>query len=51
MMEKNMKKNIYIWYMKHFAIHQKLTQHCNSAILQLKKRERMFRKIRTQRKL
>ena len=26
-----------IWKLKHFVLHQKLTQHCKSAILQLKK--------------
>ena len=26
-------------YINHFAIHQKLTQHCKSTILQLKKKD------------
>ena len=30
-MEKNMKKYIYL---NHFAVHQKITQHCKSTILQ-----------------
>ena len=43
-MEKNKKKNIYIYiyifiYMNQFAVHQKLTQHCKSTILQLKKKQ------------
>ena len=42
-MEKNVKKDAYIYtciYVKlsHFAIQQKLTQHCKSTILQLKKK-------------
>ena len=33
-----MKKNMYIYVqLNHFAIHHKLTQHCKSTILQLKK--------------
>ena len=32
-MEKNLKKNIYI-YMNPFAVHQKLTQHRKSTVLQ-----------------
>ena len=32
-MEKNMKKNI---KKNHFAVYQKLTQHCKSTILQFK---------------
>ena len=37
-MEKIMKKEkkIYIYKLNHFAVHQKLTQHCKSTILQLK---------------
>ena len=32
---KNMKKNIYIYIKQnHFAVYQKLTQHCKSTILQ-----------------
>ena len=42
-MEKNMKKNVYIYmcvcvYLNHIAIHQQLTQHCKSTMLQLKKK-------------
>ena len=36
----NIYKNIYIIYihvsLNHFAVHQKLTQHCKSTVLQLK---------------
>ena len=33
-----MKKSIYIYKkLNHFAVHQKLTQHCKSTILQFKK--------------
>ena len=35
-MEKNLKKNVYI--LNHFVVYQKLTQHCKTTILQLKKR-------------
>ena len=38
-MEKNMKKNIYIYVyvqLSHFAAQQKLTQYCKSTMLQLK---------------
>ena len=44
---KNLKKNIYIYIydsqeyeknMNHFVVHQKLTQHCKSTILQFKKK-------------
>ena len=34
-MEKNLKKNLYVW-LNHFVVHLKLTQHCKSAVLQLK---------------
>ena len=38
-MEKNLKKNIYIYiYLSHFAIHLKVTQYYKSTILQLKKK-------------
>ena len=39
-MEKNTKKNIYIYIKKteSLAVHQKLTQNCKSTILQLKKK-------------
>ena len=38
-MEKNMKKNMYIYVLlNHFAVHQKVTQHCKSTILQFKKK-------------
>ena len=37
-MEKNMKKNIYV-YLNHFSVHQKLTQHCKSTALQWKKKK------------
>ena len=43
-MEKNMKKNMYYMhvyvcaYLNHTAIHQQLTQHCKSTMLQLKKK-------------
>ena len=34
-MEKNLKKIIYLSiYLKHFAVHLKLTQHCKSTIFQ-----------------
>ena len=39
-----MKQNVYVLqyiffiYQNHFAVHQKLTQHCKSAIPQFKKR-------------
>ena len=43
-MENNMKKDIYVYthiclymYINHFAVHQKLTYHYKSAILQLNK--------------
>ena len=39
-MEKNMKKNIYVHlyvWLNHFAIYQKLTQHCKSTTPQFKK--------------
>ena len=39
-MEKNLKKDIYIYLyvlQNHFAVHQKLKQHCKSILLQLKK--------------
>ena len=37
-MEKNMKKKISLCVeLSHFAIYQKLTQHCKSTVLQLKK--------------
>ena len=42
-MEKNLRKNIYIYIffyiylsLNHFAVHQKLTQYCESTIFQLK---------------
>ena len=38
-MEKNMKKSI---YMSHFAVQQRLIQHCKSTILQLKKNVRLL---------
>ena len=43
-MEKNMKKNMYYMhvyvcaYLNHTAIHQQLTQHCKSTMLQFKKK-------------
>ena len=37
-MEKNMKKNIYM-YNNHFAVQQKLTQHCKSTIQKKKEKE------------
>ena len=38
-MEKNM-KNMYTYvYLSHFAVQQKLTQHCTSTRLQLKKKK------------
>ena len=41
-MEKNMKKNIYIYiYLNHFAVLQKLTQHCKSMILLFKKKKNL----------
>ena len=40
-MEKNTKKNIYIYiYKNHFAVYQKLKQHYKSTILQFKRKER-----------
>ena len=34
-----MKKNIYMYiHLNHFVVQQKLTQHCKSTILQLKKK-------------
>ena len=36
-MEKNMKKNIYIYMLNHFALHQKWKEHCKPTILQFKK--------------
>ena len=41
-MEKNLKKKkIYIYvYLNHFAVHLKLTQHCKSTILSLKKKKK-----------
>ena len=33
-MEKNMKKNVYMYNLNHFAVQQKLTQDCKSTILQ-----------------
>ena len=45
---KESKKNIYLKkniYMKpnHFAVHLKLTQHCKSAVFQLKKKKKLLR--------
>ena len=38
-MEKNIEKNVYIYVkLNHFAVQQKLIQHCKSAICQLKKK-------------
>ena len=37
-MEKNMKKNIYIYILNHFAIHLKLTQYCKSTIVENKQK-------------
>ena len=42
-MEKNMKNNIYIYRereLNHFAVHQKLIQHCKLTILQFKKKKK-----------
>ena len=48
-MEKNMKKNLYIYmylyldiytHMNHFVVSQNATQHCKSTILQLKKKKK-----------
>ena len=36
-MEKNLKKNIYIYLLSHFAVHLKLTQYYKSTILQFLK--------------
>ena len=36
-MEKNMKENVYICIMNHFAIDQKLPQHCKSILIQKNK--------------
>ena len=38
-----MKKNIYICITESLAVHQKLTQHCKSTILQLKKKKKRKR--------
>ena len=39
--EKNVKKNIYIYVkLSPFAVHLKLTQHCELTILQLKKKQK-----------
>ena len=54
-MEKNMKKNYTHThthththtYLNHFAIHQKLTKHCNSTILQFKKESLQVRRNNT----
>ena len=36
-MEMYLKKNIYIYiYLKHFAVHLKLTQYCKSTVVVLK---------------
>ena len=35
-MEENTKKNVYMCILSHFAVQQKLTEHCNSTIPQLK---------------
>ena len=35
-MEENTKKNVYMCILGHFAVQQKLTEHCKSTIPQLK---------------
>ena len=50
-MEKNLKKNIYIYmYLNHCAVHQKLAQQCISIILQffLIRRKKKFKKFNGQ---
>ena len=38
-MEKNIEKNVQICVTSHFAVHQRLTQHCKSTINKKKKRK------------
>ena len=44
-MEKNLKKNIYIYKQNHVAVHRKLTQHYKSTILQFKGGGQVDRKM------
>ena len=44
-MDKNLKKNRFIYVeLNHFAAHLKLTQHCKSTILQLKRKKNKLKK-------
>ena len=51
MMEDNMRKRMYVCvWLGHFAVQQKLVQHCKSTILQLKERKKETNKQRERKK-